>query len=226
MSLHDVKPRQSCWYATREQTEQPAFSVTFTERGCVYEWETYEGVVLPFIDYGCSKKYTHHPIAVIYELMDNKSFRHLTHENLCRLVLKHASYRSTWGGFTYELTSKMGKALMDMETDPTQTAINVAIAGGVSCLCCDNLVWEGMKDERFYAVEQAYKDVVSLQGKYVSLFNPCHPSKDLPVLCNDCLKIAEKEKTNKAYEGLYQFNETNALVGLIGVLKSKIKKMQ
>jgi hypothetical protein len=226
MSLYDVKPRQSCWYATREQTEQPAFSVTFTEGSCVYEWETYEGVTLPFIDYGSRKTYTHHPIAVIYELMDNKSFRHLTHENLCRLVLKHASYRSRWGGFTYDLNSKMGQVLMDMETNPTQTAINVAIAGGVSCLCCDNLVWEGMKDERFYAVERAYKDVVSLQGKYVSLFNPYHPSKDLPVLCNDCLKIAEKEKTNKAYEGLYEFKETNALVGLIGVLKSKIKKMQ
>ena len=178
-----------------------------------------EGETTGLIDLGyCTKKYTHHPIAVAYELMEDKRFRHLSIERLHELVDMWGPTRSqSWPKVYY---NDLDEKLDEIQIDPQQTIRPVAIVGGLSCVCCDGMAWEAPvinKENSHWipeTVEEAFKELTLQQYTFSSLWNSYHEL--LPTLCPQCFaKTRKVRRTNDSYA----YNEVHALKCLAELTK-------
>ena len=208
------------WVGPEEPTTPP-FGVELTYNNRLYKLSTYEGTVLPLVrSGGCNLKYSHHPVAIIYELQKSKLFRHLTHAQLCALVMDRLVVRSPrWEPVYIEtLFTVESDAVLNIEADPVATTEKVAMVGGVSCLFCDSMVIDG----ELYGYEK-YKELVAQQISYLQLT----PLYRVPFLCPECFSIAQKG-VHKLSQDPYsiRLDTTNALFGLTAILEklSKTKK--
>jgi hypothetical protein len=113
-------------------------------RGREHVFTTYEGDFSSFVREGM--KYSHHPLEVMHLLHDDSQFKHLTLGRLCSLVKKHGVGRQcgVGQGWNYSILGPAfkGPYLHDLEVNPGETILNVAYHGGLSCTCCDGMVWE------------------------------------------------------------------------------------
>lgn len=183
------------------------------------KWTMSEGETSDLVQLGyCTKKYTHHPIAVVHELMEDKRFRHLPVERLHELIAMWGPTRSqSWPKFYYnDLDDKLDK----IQIDPQQTIRPVAIVGGLSCMCCDGMAWEApviSKENSHWipeTVEEAFKELTLQQYAFSSLWDSYH--KVLPTLCPQC--FAKTRKVKRTNDG-YAYNKVYALKCLAELTK-------
>lgn len=182
-------------------------------------WSMPEGETTGLIDLGyCTKKYTHHPIAVAYELMEDKRFRHLSIERLHELIAMWGPVRSPRWNDAY--SDDFSRALDEVQIDPKQTIRPVAIFGGLSCMCCDGMAWEApviSKENSHWipeTVEEAFKELTLQQYTFSSLWDSYHEL--LPTLCPQC--FAKTRKVRRTNDG-YEYNKVHALKCLAELTK-------
>jgi hypothetical protein len=181
-----------------------------------------EGETTGLIDLGyCTKKYTHHPIAVAYEIMEDKRFRHLSIERLHELIAIWGPVRSPRWNDAY--SDDFSRALDKVQIDPKQTIRPVAILGGLSCMCCDGMAWEvpviSKENRHTYnwipeTVEEAFKELTLQQYTFSSLWDSYHEL--LPTLCPQC--FAKTRKVRRTNDG-YEYNKVHALKCLAELTK-------
>lgn len=225
-------------------TQQLDFKVT-DRFGREHTFTTYEGDFSSFVREGM--KYSHHPLEVMYLLHDDPQFKHLPLGKLCSLVKKHGVGRQcgVGQGWNYSILGPAfkGPHLHDLEVNPGETIFNVAHHGGLSCMCCDGMVWEEPEiggdghivDEysKTRINRTRFSEVMSEQSNFSYLFDSyCTPA--LAPFCKECLKKANwavgvhrtKRKPENRYS--FRFERTDALIGLLGIYKSmlppKVKK--
>jgi hypothetical protein len=164
-------------------------------------WTMREGETSDLVQRGhARKKYTHHPVAVVYELMEDKRFRHLSIERLHELVdIWGATRVMSWTSVYY---SDFDAKLEKIQIDPNQTIRPIAILGGLSCMCCDGMAWEApidnKEDSRYIPVEveETFKRVTFRQLIFSDLWDGCSMSP-MPVLCFQChMKTLKVRRTN------------------------------
>lgn len=182
-------------------------------------WSMPEGETTDLIELGyCTKKYTHHPIAVAYEIMEDKRFRHLSIEHLHELIAMWGPTRSQPWNHNY--SDDFTQALYKVQIDPQQTIRPVAILGGLSCMCCDGMAWEApviSKENSHWipeAVEEAFKELTLQQYTFSSLWDSYHEL--LPTLCPQC--FAKTRKVRRTNDG-YAYNKVHALKCLAELTK-------
>ena len=183
-------------------------------------WSMPEGETTGLIDLGyCTKKYTHHPIAVAYELMEDKRFRHLSIERLHELIAMWGPVRSPRWNDAY--SDDFSRALDKVQIDPRQTIRPVAILGGLSCMCCDGMAWEapvlGEEDQHWIPeeVEEAFEETARQQHIFSRLWDK-YPAPLLPVLCPECLAKTHRVR-RKDYH--FRYDEVHALKCLAELTK-------
>jgi len=184
------------------------------------KWTISEGETSDLVQLGFhTKKYTHHPIAVAYELMEDKRFRHLSIERLHKLVAMWGPTRSqSWPKFYY---NDLDEKLDEIQIDPQQTIKPVAVLGGLSCMCCDGMAWEapvlGEEDQHWIPeeVEEAFKETERQQHIFSRLWDK-YPAPLLPVLCPECLAKTHRVR-RKDYH--FRYDEIHALKCLAELTK-------
>jgi len=217
---------RALFYDPDNKPDTPEFTVSFVDRDIIYHWSSYEGATLPFISTG-PKKYTHHPIAVIYEIMDDKSFRHLTREMICDLVMKYGSHRiQSWRGLDYSLLNRLGYALDDIEINPYETKKSIAVLGGLSCHFCNDLCWAGSNpDENYCETHDRYQkwsfERDEMSRKIINLFH-----SPWEIVCDSCLILASRGYRHGHKHLDWKANDILALYGLLEILTTKIPKKQ
>ena len=164
-------------------------------------WSMPEGETTDLIELGyCTKKYTHHPIAVAYEIMEDKRFRHLSIERLHELIAIWGPIRSQ--PWNHDYLDDFTQALYKVQIDPKQTVRPVAILGGLSCMCCDGMAWEApvLSEEDSYwmmpsGVTDRFSETVRGQLIFSTLWDSW--STALPALCPQCIaKTRRVRRTN------------------------------
>jgi len=163
-------------------------------------WRMPEGETTDLIELGyCTKKYTHHPIAVAYEIMEDKRFRHLSIERLHELIAIWGPTRSQ--PWNHDYLDDFTQALYKIQIDPKETVRPVAILGGLSCMCCDGMAWEAsVLSEKGYwmmpsGVTNRFSETVRGQLIFSGLWDRW--SIALPALCPQCLiKTRKVRRTN------------------------------
>ena len=221
-------------------TQRLDFTVT-DKRGREHVCYTYEGDFSSFVRDGVNLKYSHHPLEVMYLLHDDPQFKHLSLEKLCSLVKKHGVGRQcrSGQGWNWSMLGPEfeGPYLHDLEVDPEQTILNVAHHGGLSCVCCEGMVWEEPElDGEGYIVDEyskihanrtRFSETMSNQIDFAYLFNHyCNPP--LAPFCKECLKKANwaigihRARRKPEYRYSFYFSKTEALVGLLGIYKSML----
>lgn len=183
-------------------------------------WNMPEGETTDLIDLGYStKQYTHHPIAVVYELMEDKRFRHLSIERLHELVDMWGPVRSPRWNDAH--SDDFSRALDKVQIDPRQTIRPVAILGGLSCMCCDGMAWEApvlsKEDSRWIPVEveKAFKETALRQDIFINLWDSLSYHY-LPALCPQC--IAKTRKVRRTNDH-HAYDEVHALKCLAELTK-------
>ena len=218
-------------------TQQLDFKVT-DRRGREHIFTTYEGDFSPFKRDGFNLKYSHHPLEVMYMLHNDSQFKHLPLEKLCSLVKKHGVERTcgVGDGWNWSMFGPKfeGPYLHDLEVDPKETILNVAHHGGLSCVCCEGMVWEepelddegNIVDEysKIHANRTRFSETMSEQNIFIDLFRDYKKPRLAP-FCKECLKKANlavnvHNAKRKTYS--YRFTKTDALVGLLGIYKSML----
>ena len=186
--------------------------------------------------------YSHHPIAVIYELMEDRRFRHHSHKELCDLVYDCGQTRvqlpfAYVRGFEY--------ALIAMQVNPKTTAKAAGKYGGVSCLTCDGMAWGAPKLERafdwgdgdtYQLCMESYEDndlfnakvkeqwlwrefmLNDPEDRFGCFGNHNYGPAETPVLCPTCFKIANQDVSGPRHK----VTDADLLHGLNAILKSKV----
>ena len=204
-------------------------------------WDDWFGTIVDdFIFSGGNLTYSHHPIAMIYELMEDRRFRHNTHKELCNLVYDCGQTRVQ---LPFAYVRGFEFALMGMQVNPKATAEVVAKYGGVSCLTCDGMAWGAPKVERTVLEDGAYclhmkslSDVLLFdhkveeqwawrnflcnapEARFGCFGNANYGPAETPVLCPPCFKIADKYVPERRYN----ITDADLLHGLNAILKSKV----
>ena len=160
------------------------------------------------------KKYTHHPLALVYELQKDPFFRHLTLEQIVEAVYAEAVNRSC-----------RGFRLQNIEVNPIATKYGVAVGCGMSCFACNNMIFEakGIKKDRLAPhsrwefMDGPLKKMASNQFQlYRLIVGGCVEREyHLPAFCEDCFALTKKIPDNRHW----RYDETNALRSLIIILE-------
>lgn len=186
------------------------------------KWTMPEGETSDLVQLGFhTKKYTHHPIAVVHELMEDKRFRHLSIERLHKLVAMWGPTRSqSWPTFYY---NDLDEKLNEIQIDPDQTTRPVAVLGGLSCMCCDGMAWEAPvlseEDQHWIPeeVEKAFEETARRQHIFSRLWD--NWGKTLPSLCPDCFAKTHRVR-RKDYD--FRYDKIHALKCLAEITKQTI----
>jgi hypothetical protein len=131
-------------------------------------------------------KYTHHPIALAYELKESRFFRHLTLDELIKTAYAEGHRRRS-DCFGLEA----------IQVDPIPTRYAIAISCGMSCGACDNLIFEGIasnegryeeSEKRWRFIDGPLKKMALEQVQLSHFVGACVPSVDyrLPAFCQSC----------------------------------------
>ena len=187
------------------------------------KWTMREGETSNLVQLGFhTKKYTHHPIAVVHELMEDKRFRHLSIERLHKLVAMWGPTRSqSWPTFYYnDLDDKLDK----IQIDPKKTVRPVAILGGLSCMCCDGMAWEApvlSEEDSYWMMPSGVTDRFSetVRGQFI-FYTLCDDwDEALPALCPQCLAKTYRVR-RKDYH--FRYDKIHALKCLAEITKQTI----
>jgi hypothetical protein len=132
--------------------------------------------------YGVNRKYTHHCVAVIQELREDKSFRHLSLPQICEAVCQHGVRRGHgWHRVYGEIANIMhNREANEYDVDATKKAL--ARECGVSCWLCGSLIDKG---ERWMPFTVKSKNDGRLGFGMAALFR-----QPYDIVCQKCLSVA------------------------------------
>ena len=182
----------------------------------IQEWEMEEGECSNLITN--DGKHNHHPVAVMQKLNSDKRFKHLSLEQLSKLIEYFGKTRvSPHWGYCPNLEDK----LREIQLEPIETENNVVKFGGVCCKFCDGMAWEPNNTKEYnYEKVELYNKHLSKQIIYAKLFYSGFRDSMSPVLCDDCLSIA---RSIKIVNYNHRYDKTNALRGLLTLITSRYK---
>ena len=166
----------------------------------------YEGEYDEFVNEWGNKLYTHHPLGLYQKIVDWPEFRHLSKPRLWEIIKKFSRTRH-YGGYG---------TLHSIEIEPKPTIKNIAIIGGVKCLCCDNMVWPGVdvKEDSYSSVPlDSEEEYGRIDYGVADIF----PSSWYSVksICESCNRIAQTQNTAP-----FVGRNTHYLNGLLAIYKN------
>lgn len=172
----------------------------------------YEGDSTPLVQRGCNKKYTHHPVAAAQDIAAIKVFRHASAESITDAVVKYGAKRRSWDW--------MPKYMRD-EINITDSLQSIALAVGLQCFTCDNMIMPPAKVNEWGTFEYDASEWLALHAKSQCRFSfDIIGSGTLPSFCDVCYVAARKYLARNAGEW-----GTITERALLGILQSRLPQV-
>ena len=163
-------------------------------------------------------KYKHHIVAVSQELVAHKLCRRMPLAKICELVSEHRVVRTQ----QYHRNQRdFTNRILKVECNRDETIQEVLSRGTLSCMTCDNLLWDygGETDDwdEHYRRRDVFEKTCASQRGYARLMlgDDWHGIA-APVFCQECFDVVRKKVRHTPTS--WSYNEIRTLKGLAGLV--------